>query len=324
MPQPGVSDVHYDGVLSNFSVQYSQDPKNFIAEQVFPTLGVKNKTDVYRIYDQSYFLRDEVKERAPATESAGTGWGWSYATYIVKRYALHHDIADEERSNADSDISLDQDTTALLTDLMRIKKERLFVNNYMVTTPWDVTLHGDVKGLGGGGDFVYWNDNDDCTPIEDIDDARFAMLEATGYEPNTLIIGPLVWKQLKRCDEIQNQYKYVSSESITVEMVAKAMEIEKILIPKAIENTAMEGQTKATAFMHGKNGLLAYVNPRVGLRSPTIGLTIQWNGSPDGAGTIVRRIPDEKIQAERIEIESFWTEKVVSGSLGTFFSAMVP
>jgi hypothetical protein len=316
MVQPGVTDVHYDGVLSNFSVQYQQDPKSFIAEQVFPTLGVNNKTDVYRVYDQSYFLRDEVKERAPATESAGTGWKWTYDSYICKRWALHHLIADEERSNADADINLDQDATALLTDLMRIKKEKTFVSSFMQTGKWAVDLTG-------GSSFTVWSNTAAATPITDIENAKIEMLESTGYEPNTLVISPRVWLKLKNCKQITDKYLYTSSDSITVDMVAQQFELEKILIPKAIENVAMEGQTMDTSFIHGKDALLVYVNPRVSLRSPTAGLTIQWNGSPIGGGTTIRRIPNDDIQAEKIEIESYWNEKVVSPSLGTFFSGVV-
>lgn len=323
MPEPGVTDLHYNSVLTNFSVMYSQDPAAFIQDQVFPTLGVQKKSDLYYIYTQDAFLRDEVAERAPATESVGAGWGLTTGEYACKRWALHKDIADEERANQDSVLSVDQDAVVFLTDKMRIRKEKDFVTNYMGKSIWSVDLDGAVHG--GGGNFDHWSDETNGTPVDDIDDAVFNMQELTGYRPNTLVLGPRVWKALKKHPDIKDQYKYVSSDSITVDMVAKVLEIEKIVVPYAIENTAHQGQTAVKAFVHSKSALLAYVNPRVGLKSPTAGLTITWTGAPGAGaqGQIIRTIPQPNILADRVEIESFWVQKVVSPAMGTFFATAV-
>lgn len=323
MPEPGVTDVHYNAILTNFSVQYTQDPSAFIHDKIFPTLGVQKKSDLYYLYTQDAFLRDEVAERAPATESQGAGYGLSTASYACKRWALHKDIADEERANQDSVLNADADAVQFLSEKMLLRKEMDFVTNYMTTGLWTVNLAGAVHG--GGGDFDFWSDTTNGTPIDDVDDARFAMQEATGYKPNTLVLGPYVWKALKNHPDIKDQYKYVTSDSITVDMVARVLEVDKILVPYAIYNTAKQGQTKSTSFIHGKSALLAYVNPRTGLKNPTAGMTITWTGAPGAGaqGQIVRTIPQANTLSDRIEIESFWVQKIVSAGLGTFFATAV-
>ena len=45
MPQPNSTDVHVDGPLTNLSVGFKNDAKNFIADQVFPNVSVAKQTD---------------------------------------------------------------------------------------------------------------------------------------------------------------------------------------------------------------------------------------------------------------------------------------
>ena len=45
--QPTPQDVHVDAALTDFSVAYFQDEKNFVARQVFPIKAVQHMTNKY-------------------------------------------------------------------------------------------------------------------------------------------------------------------------------------------------------------------------------------------------------------------------------------
>src|SRR5512144_1987146 len=99
MPQPTQGAVHVDSVLTNISVAYMNATSNFIASQVFPVVTVPKQTDVYFTYTKADWFRDEARLRADSTESAGSGYGLSTASYSCDVFALHKDIGDQVRAN---------------------------------------------------------------------------------------------------------------------------------------------------------------------------------------------------------------------------------
>ena len=72
MPNPGRNSTHIDRALTNISVAYMQSADTFIADKVFPMIPVQKQSDTYFEYDKESFFRDDARERAKGTESAGT------------------------------------------------------------------------------------------------------------------------------------------------------------------------------------------------------------------------------------------------------------
>src|SRR6185503_16208196 len=142
MPLPTPGDVHVNRPLTNFSVAYIQDQKNFIAADVFPNIPVQKQSDSYYTYDHAYWNRDEMEVRAVSTESVGSGYKPGTDTYFAHLYAFHQDIPDQVRSNADVPINLDQEATAFVTLKALIKREKLFVSKFFGTGIWTTDITG--------------------------------------------------------------------------------------------------------------------------------------------------------------------------------------
>ena len=64
-----------------------------------------------------------------------------------------------------------------------------------------------------------------------------------------------MWRQLKHHPDFVDRFKYTTSESITTEMNARLMEIERILVIKSIQNKADEGVTASYSFTASKDAL---------------------------------------------------------------------
>jgi hypothetical protein len=61
--------VHIDQPLTNLTLAYVQSQENFIADKVFPTIGVQKQSDKYYIYDRDNMNRTgDVQKLAPRTE----------------------------------------------------------------------------------------------------------------------------------------------------------------------------------------------------------------------------------------------------------------
>jgi len=314
MPQPTQSDVHVDAVLTNLSVAYMQDANNFVANTAFPVVNVNKQSDKYFTYTQADFYRDQAQIRADGTESAGTGYGLSTATYSTNVYALHKDIGDQVRQNADNPLNPDMDATRFLSQQMLIRQERDWSTSAFATSIWDTDSTPSTLWSASG-----------STPIADVQTGINTILTNTGYIANTLVVSYAVFSQLKNHSDIVDRYKYTSADSITPDLIAKVLGVDRLLVMSSVHNSAAEGASASYAQIGDKDALLAYVAPSAGLMTPSAGYTFVWSGVGGGLGTstAVSRFRLDHLRADRIEIQSAWDFKIVSSALGYFFSNVV-
>lgn len=328
MTQPTQGDVHVNKPLTNISIAFMQNANNFIADKVFPNIPVQQQSDRYYTYDRAFFNRDEMEERAPNAESAGSGYEVDNTpTYYAPVYAYHHDVPDQVRANVDSVIQPDRDATELVTHKALIKREKLWTSKFFGGGLWTNDYDG-VSGTPGANETKQWNDAA-ATPIEDVHAAIDTIMESTGFAPNTLVLGRQVWTALKNHPDIIDRVKYGQTAPGTAKMSLNALadlfEVDRILVMSAIENTAAEGATAAHSFIGGKKALLCYAAPSPGLMTPTAGYTFSWNGHL-GAGAMGGRVKKFRMEAnaaDRVEIEMSFDQKLVAADLGFFWDTIV-
>jgi hypothetical protein len=317
MSQPTASQVHTDSILTNLSVGYFQAAENFVGLQGFGgPISVAKKSDKYYKYQKDSFLRDEMQPRAPATESAGSGYGVTTDNYSCNVWALHKDVADEDRENSDDPLDPDADATEFLTGKGMLNLEASWVSAFFTTGKWatDVTPG------------VLWSTYATSTPIADVNTGKLAVLAATGFDPNTLILGPRVYSILREHPAFVDRIKYTSAETVTTGIMARLFDVDRVLVAKAVKATAEENAASQTYdFMHGKHALLAYVAPNPNIRSITAGGTFMWKGISQGLGATVNinRFRMEQLKADRLEIEVAYVHKVIASDLGYFFNGAV-
>jgi hypothetical protein len=329
MPQPTISDVHVNVPLTNISVAYIQDAKNFIADTIFPNVPVTKQSDRYYTYDRGMFNRDEMMIRAPGGESAGGGYTVDNTpTYYAPVYAFHHDIPDQIRANTDAMVDPDRDATIFLTQKALIKREKTWVTNFFTTGKWTLTDITGVSASPGSNQALQWNDPS-STPIEDIRGQKTAILQSTGFEPNTLVIGQQVYDKLIDHPDIIDRVKYGQTAGAPAQIdtsdLQNLLKIQRVLVMKAVENTAKEGQTNSHAFIGGKSALLCYSAPQAGLMIPSAGYTFSWTGflGAASAGQRIKRFRMEHLESDRVEIQMAYTQKQIGADLGQFWTSIV-
>ena len=317
---PTAGDVHVNTPLTNISIAYLQDANNFVASKVFPNIPVTKQSDRYYTYDRGEFNRDEMKKRAPGTESAGGSYTIDNTpTYFADVYAFHKDVPDQVRANSDSVLSPDREATEYVTHKALIKREKLWATKYFATSIW--TTNNTTANWGTAGTAT--------DPIVDIRTGKRTVLGLTGYEPNTLVLSKAVYDTLAdNADVIErvNAGQTPNGPAMgTLMAMMSLFEIERILVMKAIENTAAEGATAVHAFIGGANALLCYSTPRPGIMTPTAGYTFSWTGwmGAGAEGGRIKRFRQEKLESDRIEIQMAFDQKLVSADLGYFFDTPI-
>jgi len=315
MPQPTMGDVHVNTPLTQISIAYMQDESMFIADKVFPMVPVQKQSDVYYKFNKSDMFRDEARKRAPGTETAGSGFVVSTGTYSADIYGWHHDIADPIRTNADSQLNLDEVGTKMVTNRLLLRRERLFAATYFTTGVWATDITPSTL----------WSASN-STPLKDMETAKLKIQQDTGNIPNTLIMGPQVLSALRDNAAIRDQFKYTSADSINLDMIARYFNIERALIMNAIwdQNIESIAGTASMAFVGGKHALLCYVPPSPSLMQISAGYTFAWNGYHGaGLGTRIKKFRMEPIASDRIEGEMSFDMRVVCSDCGYFFNGVV-
>lgn len=315
MPQPTQNQVHVDAILTNISVAYMQKAENFIANKIFPIVPVEKQSDKFFKYTKNDWFRDEAQRRADATESAGGGYNLSTDSYNAEVWAFHKDVGDQTRANADAPINVDREAVEFITSRLLLKMETEFVSSYFTSGIW--ATDNTPSNL--------WSDYTNSDPLNDVEDAKRAILATTGFEPNTLVLGYDVFKELKNHPDLVDRIKYTSSSVITTDMIARMFDVDRVVVSKAVKATNNEGATGAYDFTAGKNALLCYSAPSPGLLQPSAGYIMSWTGVSGGLGQTIgsSRFRMESVKADRIEAEMAFDMKVVASDLGYFFSAVV-
>jgi hypothetical protein len=316
MPQPTISSVHIDAALSNISTAYRQSADGFIADKVFPIVGVQHRSDKYHTFDKNDWMRDDVEQRASGSESAGSGFNLSTGTYSCNQWSLHKDISDRERLNADPSVPMETAAAEWLAQKFLISKERQWATQFFATSLWGT----DVVG---GTNFTAWDDQASSDPEVDIDAGKETILKNTGLKANTFIAGWDVDKALCQHPLIKDRYKYTSSSSITRQLIAEFLGVDNYFVSEAVYASNNENATGVYDFALGSNALLCHVAKAPGIMTPSAGYTFSWDpaGGVVPGGVTIKNIRLDSRESDRIEGSVDYDQKLVAADLGYFFSA---
>ena len=311
--QPTVTDVHVSRPLSNILVAFLQDRMHYAASSVFPLVPVEKQADLFWKFPKEFFLKDDARPRAPGTESAGGGFELETAAYNCLVEAWHHDIPDEVRANADSELQYDRAAAEFVAQKLLTRKEKRWLAAYFQSGVW-----GTDTGLANAWDTVSTN------TLPAVHTAITAIWGATGFKPNVMVITPKILMALRDNDRIRDQFKYVSAESIDTVMLARYYGIDRIVVSAAVETTGPEGGTQATAFMAAQNVLIAYSAPSPSLMAPSAGYQFVWSGYLGSSqGAQIRRLRIDTHKKDRIEGEIAYDMKVIAPELGYLLTSAV-
>lgn len=323
MPQPNANALHINAPLTNISVAYTINENAFIASKVFPEIPVDHKADSFWSIPKGAWHRDEARPRPDATESVGSGYDVSLDSYVTIVEAIHKDVGDQARSNADSAFNLDSDATKFVTGRLLIRKEVRFLSTVFKTGVWK-----DVTGVAAApttDQFVQWSDLDDSDPRKDVKAWKRSILLTTGYVPNTLVLGYDVMDVLADHPQFIDRLKYTSADSVDTAMLARIFDVERVFVSSAVINTAKEGNADSFGLLLGKVAWLGYVAPEPGILTPSAGYSFAWRGVSGGLGETVgiSKFRMEHLKADRVEGEIAVAPKVVGADLGVFASSVV-
>ncbi len=325
--QPTGTDLYVSVPLSNVLVNYFQDAARheFIADRVFPRVGVRQQGGQYWVFPKSAWFRSEAKPIPPATQTPGTGWTTSRDSYFAAAYGIHKDNSDQDYANVAAPLDLDRSATNFVGRQIALLREIVWAQNFFLAGLWGTNLTG-VDATPGAGTFLRWNVAG-STPIRDIRVQAIEMQQRTGFRPNRLVLGPRVYEALVNHADIIDRIADNTTRLGTRQLLATLFDVDEVLVPNLIQNTAPEGTGDAMSFIFGNHALLAYAPAAAAIDQPSAGYVFAWEGllgaGAFGADAFIKRFRMEEISSWRIEAWAAFDMKLVAADLGTFFATAI-
>ena len=336
MPLPTLGDVHVNRPLTNLSLAYNQDQKDFVAGQVFPSIPVQSKSDLFFKYNRGDFFRNNMQLRAPGAPAAAGGYKLATDSYKCDVWALKKIVDDQIRANSDSPLQPDRDATMWLTQQSLINRDVNWATAYFKTSVWGNT---DQAGVASGtpttNQFLRW-DASGSDPVSDILTGQLTIKQATGMWPNTLILGAYAYIKLLTNASIIDRLKYGQTAPGPVTVQTSDLEalfkVKRVLVMGGVqtsnpEDTVVDSDTTpdTLAFIGGKHALLCYAADAPGIMTVSAGYTFNWTGltGATAAGMRIKKFRWEIDAADHIEIESAYGFGLVAKMLGLFYGSVV-
>jgi len=325
MPLLTPSSVHLDQPLTNLTLAFAQDQNNFIADKVFPVVGVDRQSDKFYIYDRDNMNRTgDVKALAPRTEVNRIGMSISNSSYYADVFGLGMDFDQQTLANEDAALDIRSAGAQTLATRLMIHREEQFAANFFAASIWG--SESTPANL--------WSDYTNSTPIRDVTTARRTMqLKSGGFKPNTMVVGKEVRDILINHPAILARLNggatVANTALITDAKLAEIFEVENFYVMEAVKNDSVEGVAESNSFIGGKHALLVHGPKGAGLMTPAAGLTFAWNNVPgaNNLGITVESFSDDALKrqqvAEHIQVKMAYDMKVTGADLGYFFDTVV-
>ena len=282
---PQLRDVVQDPVLTQVSTAYTND--TFLAETILPVMPVSKQSGVFFQYDKSNLRIPGSTVRAAGAPAKETDFNVTKGTYVTVDHALKEFVPNEIQEQAMTPTDPLTDSTENVTEQLMLDKEKALAD-YLTSTA-NITQNTTLSGTN------QWSDYNNSSPITDLRTARQTVRLAVGRTPNTLIIGQQVFDSLIDHPEILERVKYSQLGILTVELLARLFQVDRVLVGSAVYNSAKEGQTDSLGYVWGKHAILTYIAPSVRMKQLTLGYTFtygtrqaeRWTDG-DRKGTYVR------------------------------------
>lgn len=304
MANPTLSQVHIDRAMTRISIAHRNT--SYIADQLFPNLPVNNQSDKYFVFDKSSWFRDEAGPRAPGTKGPQGDYSISSSAYSAQPIAMTKLVPDEILQNADAPLQIQTAATEFATDKVMLSVERDVAGFVFDAGSWAASANPTSQ----------WN-LDSSEPLVDVETGREAIVKAVGREPNVFVMGREVWTKLKNHPDLLDRIKHTQRGIMTIELLAALFEVEKLLVGKAVVDTAEEGETSSRGFVWGKSAALLYVAPTPAIMTPSAGYVFTWKRRQ------VERFRREEEKSTAYRAEQHYDAKVVSPDAGYELKAVV-
>jgi hypothetical protein len=323
--------------LTNMAIGYLPNQSMFIGRRVFPGLGVGASTGEYNILPRGEWLRPQAKKLANYEAPPVGGFKFDKGLYSVDEYGISKPwtqrdlnaaavggIGATRFANMNTEFVTFQAHLALEIDIAAVVR---------TAANWTVSKTGVTTITDAAVQFLKWSDPA-SDPIAYIKALKMTMQLSTGFRPNKMLMSQSVLDALSEHPDLIDRVKYTGSNSspgkVNRQSIAELFEIDEILVPEGVQNTAQEGAADNISWIWGNDVFLFYAPAAPSIELPSAGYRFNWTGAADSDGVgpapfggrvnseglYIARYNTSRPAAEWVESRWYTVPKVTAPGLG--------
>ncbi|MCU7380510.1 hypothetical protein OBO34_19545 [Clostridiales Family XIII bacterium ASD5510] len=318
--------------LTNLSMAYFQGDDKYVSRKVFPIVPVQLSSSFYYEFLKGDLARNNVRRKPQMGKVEPAVMGHtenSYQCYVDQVITGIDEISalDYSRTKAPTSIDPRRAKARFIAEQMNLALDIQFAKSFFNKDVWKNTLAG-ADTASEGSTFIRFDD-DNCDPIELIDNLKLEMEEEGRRTPNKLSLGAKAFKALKNNPTILERVKYGGSTAnpalVTENVLAQLFGIDQVLVFKSTYNAAAQGQPDDMQFICNPNdALLTYTTNSPAIDEPSAGYIFAWDMLGNGQYMPTLQWPGENgTHTEFMEGLMAHDMKKTSDCLATYLSGCV-
>lgn len=253
-------------LVTNAITGFSQN--GFIWNRILPTVNVNSEKITVPTYGKEHMKLYNTERALKSDVQIANTDDWTSTDITLIENAFGFEIDSREVRNASSQQNLLMEYGKKTAASIALAKEKAAAD--LVFNESNVTQTTTLSGTD------QWSDVDDSDPLGDIRTGISTVRASTGKRANTLVLGSSVFDKLDANQAITDRLKY-TGQVLTVEVLAKMLNIPKILIGEAVYDN--DG---TMTDVWGKHCLVAYTTDSPAKEEPSLGYTWQLANSTKG------------------------------------------
>jgi hypothetical protein len=264
--------VHQNATLSNMSVMYANE--EYIGEQLAPPLVVGKQSDVYYIYGQNDRLAYPDDELGPRGQANEVQESRTTDSYLTRPYGYQNFVSAMTLANQDAPLNEMIDLTEAVNEGIAFRRELRLAT--LLTTSANYGTNTAAIAAGNR-----WDTASGGNPIADLQNARKSLWSGRGPGEVKGFTSLDVFLQLSRHPGILELFKFNGNSPglATPDMLARWFDMSTLLVGKARQDTAVEGQTPSYSRVWSNVFGMVRVARRPSIRNASFAMTFR-HGNP--------------------------------------------
>ena len=315
---PAVSDVQFDGRLTNIAIQYKNT--DLIGDLVLPPIKVPKKEGTFKKYDKKERFTIPPTFVGPKSEPNEIEFGVTDEVYACQDEGLKGYVSNEEIDNADAPIQPRSDMTELVTNYVMEAREKRVAAAVFKASNYDA---GNQIDIDAG-----W-----ATLTDDLLTDIEVGIDACFMPPNIMVMGIATWRKVSRNEKILAAVKGtlapqqiksaggIAVPAVNQEELASYLGLDAVLVSRSQTNTAKKGQALSAARIWdgtnaGKGGAaLLRVSGGAVLKDVVWGASLDWKTRQ----VMVSPTTKGAFGGEHIRVVESTVVKVIAKDVGYLF-----
>jgi len=259
-----------DKLLTQASSMYI--PVGYISEMLLPSIGVEQSTGKLAKYGNSHLRIENSLKGGRGKYRRVESITRSTDSYEIEGHGLEGLVTKDDYRNVNAPYKAEEDETLGLSTHLWLGKEKSLADALGDTSI--LTQNTTLSGASQLSDYL----NSD--PLDDFDTARLAVRDGCGMLPDTAVMSYPVYSKLRYHPQILDSLGFKDNRpgGLSIQELADAMDVKRILIGEAMYNSANEGQSDSLADVWGKNIIFSVSPERAMVRQVSLGYLVQFNG----------------------------------------------